>query len=132
MDLKKQGVGDTEIQNPAVDKRRNSELAALAEAWGPFTKLEQVDNFMEWLMDDKEMNKRLYLEIRYARDSASVAFPKTSDIFKLKKNYRNLESLVYAANFKAYLGKLVCHVNMGHSHIQFCPRKDLHKSAPTF
>ena len=41
-----------------------------------------------------------------------MAFPKSSDIFKLKKNYRNLESSMYAANLKAYLDKLVCHVNM--------------------
>ena len=66
---------------------------------------------MERLMEDTEKNKRLSLEIRYARDT-SEAFPKTSDLFKLKKNYRNLETLVYAANLKAYLGKLVCHVNM--------------------
>ena len=30
----------------------------------------------------------------------------------MKKNYKNLDSSVYAANLKAYLDKLVCHVNM--------------------
>ena len=111
LELKKEGMGDKEIQNLAVDKRRNADLGLLTAAGGPFTKSEQVDNFMEQLMEEKERNKRLYLEVRYARD-CSIAFPKTSDIFKLKKNYKNLESAVYATNLKTYLDKLVCHVQM--------------------
>ena len=62
-------------------------------------------------MDEKERNKRLYLEVRYARDT-SIAFLKTSDIFNMKKNYKNFDSSIYAANLKAYLDKRVCHVNM--------------------
>ena len=110
-ELKKEGMGDKEIQNLAVDKRRNADLSLLTAAGGPFTKSEQVDQFMKEVMEEKQRNQRLYIEVRYARD-ASVAFPKSSDIFKLKKNYRNLESSMYAANLKAYLDKLVCHVNM--------------------
>ena len=111
LELKKEGMGDKEIQNLAVDKRRNSDLSVLTKAGGPFTKAEQVDMFMEQVMEEKERNQRLYVEVRYARDS-SVAFPKSSDIFRLKKNYKNMESSIYAANLKAYLNKLVCHVNM--------------------
>ena len=41
-ELKKQGMGDKEIQNLAVDKRRNSDLSQLTAVGGPFTKSEQV------------------------------------------------------------------------------------------
>ena len=51
------------------------------------------------------------MKVRHARD-ASIALPKDSSIFRLKKNYKNLESSVYAENLKAYLLKLTCHVNM--------------------
>ena len=77
---------------------------------------------MEENICDKDKNQRLYLEIRYARDT-SIAFPKTSDIFKLKKNYKNLETSAYAANLKAYLDKLVCHVNMDMSDFDLAVQK---------
>ena len=57
-------------------------------------------------MEEKDRNKRLYLEVRYARDT-SIAFPKTSDVFKLKKNYKNLESSVYVTNLSA-MSKWIC------------------------
>ena len=41
-ELKKQGMGDKEIQNLAVDKRRNSDLSQLTAVGGPFTKSEQA------------------------------------------------------------------------------------------
>ena len=77
---------------------------------------------MQETIADKVKNQRLYLEIRYARDT-SIAFPKTSDIFKLKKNYKNLETSAYAANLKAYLDKLVCHVNMDMSDFDLAVQK---------
>ena len=59
------------------------------------------------LVYDAEKNKRLYLEIRYARDTA-LSVPKTSNIFRLKKNYKNLPTEVYATNIKVYLNKVSC------------------------
>jgi len=45
---------------------------------------------------------RLYTEIRYARD-CSLSIPKSSDIFKLKRKYKNLTVDEYAMNLKIYL-----------------------------
>ena len=48
---------------------------------------------------------RLYLEVRYARDSC-VSFPKNSDIFRLKKNYKKLDSKTYGDNLVIFLDKI--------------------------
>ena len=107
-DLKKENVW---VFNLVTDKRRNQDLSLLTAKGGPFTTADQVAKFMALEMDEVERNKRLYLEVRFARDT-SVAFPKVADIFRLKKAYKNLDSEIYAANLKAYLDKLMCHVNM--------------------
>ena len=62
-ELKKLGMGDKEIINLAVDKRRNADLAKLTAVGRLFTKAEQVDSFMTDEMDEKERNNRLYLEV---------------------------------------------------------------------
>ena len=43
--------------------------------------------------------KKLYVEIRFARDS-NITFPKNSDIFLLKRAYKNLPTETYAINLK--------------------------------
>ena len=48
---------------------------------------------------------RLYLEVRYARDSC-VSFQKSSDIFRLLKNYRKLDSKSYCDNLIIYFDKI--------------------------
>ena len=62
-------------------------------------------------MDEKKLNQRLYLDVRYARDR-SLSYPRGADIFNLKKNYKNYDSAYYAENFKAYHKKWTCHINM--------------------
>ena len=42
LELRKEGMGDKEIQNLAVDERINSDLVLLTAGGGPFTKSEQV------------------------------------------------------------------------------------------
>ena len=49
--------------------------------------------------------KRLSLEVRFARDTC-VALPKSSEIFRIKRNYKDLESDEYAMNLKVYLDKV--------------------------
>ncbi len=44
--------------------------------------------------------------------NSSVAFPKASEVFRLKKNYKNLSNDTYAKNLIAYLNKITCVVNM--------------------
>jgi len=54
---------------------------------------------------------RLYLEVRYARDT-SLSVPKTSDIFRLKQDYKNLPLHVYASNMKIYLSNVTSKTNV--------------------
>ena len=78
-------MGEKEVQNLAADKRRHADLTSLTALGGPFTRAEE-DAYMENEQIDKtEKNKRLYLEIRYARDT-NLVFPKNSDFFFIEKS----------------------------------------------
>jgi len=105
--LQQQGLSDKEIANLALDKRRNNDLNELKKHGGPFTKDSDVDELLKSNMTEDEKQKRLYLEIRYARDTA-LSVPKQSDMFRLLKDRKKLASSVYGANLKAYLSNLSC------------------------
>ena len=68
-------------------------------------------------LDDSLKNKRMYLEVRYAKLS-SLSFPKSSDVFRLKKKGKNLSSAESATNLTTCLGKVTCNVNMGFEDFQ--------------
>ena len=106
-----EGMKQKEISNISVDRRRNNDLEKLKSLGGPFTSVEEVDNFIKEKIPEAEKVKRLYTEVRYARDSA-LSIPKTSDIFRLKKQYKNLDSATYASNLKLYLGNVGCRTNV--------------------
>ena len=111
-ELRKLGMEQKEIANLSTDKQRNADLEKLAELGGPFTSAEKVENFMAREdLDDKEKGKRLYLEVRHAKNS-SVSFPKVSELFRLKKNHKNLPNEIYVQNLKTYLKKISCHIDM--------------------
>ena len=76
---------------------------------GPFTSPEEVVHFMESDVSDELKEERMYAEVRYARDT-SLSLPKSSPIFRLKQNYRNLPIDTYAQNLKTYLSKVSCTV----------------------
>ena len=50
-------------------------------------------------------------KVRHAKNS-SLSYPKSSEIFRLKKASKNLPTAAYANNLKAFLNKLSFHVNM--------------------
>jgi hypothetical protein len=104
-ELKKQGLQDKEIVNVAVDRRRNKDLDALKGLGGPFTAAAAVDEYIA--ASDIEGIKlgRLYLEVRYARDT-SLSLPKTSDLFSLMKDHTKLPINTYAVNLKMYLSNI--------------------------
>ena len=103
--LSKEGLGLKEQQNIVVDQRRNSDLIKLKEKGGPFGTSEEVKLFVSSDIETAEKVERLYLEVRYARDSC-VSFPKNSEIFRLKKAYRKLEVKTYADNLIIFLDKV--------------------------
>ena len=56
-------------------------------------------------LTEEEKVKRLSLEVRFARDTC-VSLPKSSEIFRIKRDYKNLKSDEYATNLKVYLDKV--------------------------
>jgi hypothetical protein len=52
-----------------------------------------------------------FSQVRHAKAS-SLSFPKSSEIFRLKKNHKNLASEMYAENLKAFLRRIICHIDM--------------------
>ena len=62
-------------------------------------------------LDDKEKGKRLYIEVRHAKNS-SISFPKVSELFRLKKDHKNLPNQIYAQNLMAYLKRISSLIDM--------------------
>ena len=63
-----------------------------------------IDDYLK--SDDSNKVARLYIEVRYARDT-SLSMPKNSDIFRLIKDHRRLSGETYATNLKLYLNNVV-------------------------
>ena len=104
-ELAKQNLTSKELENIKIDKRQNLDLVQLKELHEPFTDSAKIDNFMNGTLAEDKKVKPLYLEIRYARDTCS-SLPRSSNIFRLKRNYKNLESYEYAENLKVYLNRI--------------------------
>ena len=105
-ELRKQGMQDKEIANLAVDRRRNKDLDSLKAMGGPFTSAAAVDQYiLSGECDNEAKLNRLYLEVRYARDT-SLSLPKTSDLFRLIKDHKKLPLSTYAVNIKLYLNNI--------------------------
>ena len=122
-ELVKEGLEEKEAANLSTDKRRNSDLEMLVKQGGPFTSPTMVEEFMArpgW--SDVDKNKRLYTEVRHAKNS-SLSFPKQSELFRLKKNYKNLDNETYAKNLCAYLSKVTCTINMNNTDFRSAIKK---------
>ena len=105
-ELMKKGLEEKEIANINIDQQRNSDLQKLVELHGPFTGAQEVEVYMAREdVGEVEKGKRLYLEVRHAKNS-SISFPKVSEIFRLKKDYKNLSNEVYAKNLMVYLKRI--------------------------
>lgn len=103
--MEKEGMILKEAASLTEEKKKLEDLEFLKAQTppGPFTSAENVDSYMEEDRDEKEKNERLYKEVRYAKLSCSN-MKRSSTVFRLKKNYKNLESVDYAHNLKAYFG----------------------------
>ena len=100
------GVSKKETENLKIDKRRNSDLSKLKDMGGPFVSASEVEEYVaKEDLTPKEKDTRLYLEVRYACDSC-LSLPKSSDIFRLKRAYKNLSMDEYSTNLKIYFDKV--------------------------
>lgn len=99
--LKEKGMSEKELSNIAVDRRRMKDLQKLKAMGGPFTSATEVDRYVAD-GNAEEKVERLYLEVRYARDT-SLTIPKASDIFRLMKDHKKLPAMTYVKNLKVFL-----------------------------
>ena len=68
------------------ERKRIVSLQKLKEQGGPFTSAEEVDAYLSDLDENnkKEKQKRMKLEISYARDTSTL-LPKVDPLFKIRK-----------------------------------------------
>ena len=86
-----------------LDSVKYRDLEFLKSKGGPFTSADEVEDFMKQEMDSKEKNQRLYVEVRYAKNT-SLRLKHTDPVFRLRRDNKNLISIEYAENLKCYLG----------------------------
>ena len=77
-------------------------LDYLKERNGPFTTADKVKEFDDNTPDSPEKNSRLYIEVRYAKNSC-LSLKHTASIFRVKRDHRNLSSAEYVENLCQYL-----------------------------
>lgn len=97
------GYSQKDIINSQIESTKYNDLEYLKNNGGPFTKPEEVDNFMESFPESKQKNKRLYIEVRYAKNTC-ISLKHSSSVFTLRRKNRNLASDEYASNIREYLG----------------------------
>jgi N-methylhydantoinase A/oxoprolinase/acetone carboxylase beta subunit len=62
-----------------VSLSRNNDLIELKKLGSPFTKESDVENLLNSTMTEEDKQMRLYIEVRYAGDTA-LSVPKQKDI----------------------------------------------------
>ena len=106
-EIEKEGMSLKEAASLTQEKKKLQDLEFLKAQTppGPFTSADEVEKYMkdEVDVDEAEKNERLYVEVRYAKMSTSN-MKRSSAVFRLKKNYKKLESDDYAHNLRVYFG----------------------------
>ena len=85
-----------------IEGVKYKDLDYLKERNGPFTTADQVKEFDDNTPDSPEKNSRLYIEVRYAKNSC-LSLKHTASIFRVKRDHRNLSSAEYVENLCQYL-----------------------------
>ena len=105
VEIEKEGMTLKEAASLTQERKKLQDLEYLKAQIppGPFTSAENVDQYMKSEVDELEKNERLYIEVRYAKMTSSN-MKRSSPLFRLKKNYKKLDSEDYAHSLKIYSG----------------------------
>ncbi len=91
-----------------IERRKNETLAYLKTIGGPFTCIEEVHDYIAQNLEEKIKQKRMLLEVQYARDSCRT-LPKKSSCFRTMNTNvtprRQFNSVEFAENLLKYFGK---------------------------
>ena len=77
-----EGYTEKELVNAHFESVKYKDLEWIKQQGGPFTKPEGVDQYMNSSHGEEIINKRLYVEVRYARNSCLSMKP-TASVFSL-------------------------------------------------
>ena len=97
--LQEQGYDGKKLINAEKESNKLKDLTYLKSQvpGGPFSTADEVRSYISLALEENEKNKRLYVEVRYARVSSST-LKETASRFCLKWNGRNLTTQDYADN----------------------------------
>ena len=95
---------EKDVINLKLENRKLKDLEFLRNQIRPgrFTKLKDVNSFMEDIPKSKDKNNRMFIEIRFQKNT-SACIRKNAEVFRLKKNHQNLDTSDYASNLFQYL-----------------------------
>ena len=102
--LHEQGYDEKKLINAKKESNKLKDLTYLKSpvAPGPFSTADEVHSNIRLPLEKHEKNKRLYVEVRYARELSST-LKETASIFCLKRIGRNLTTQEYADNLIKYM-----------------------------
>ena len=107
------------------ERKRLNMLDALKEYGGPFTVADEVSLYMmKEDVDEKSKQRRLKLEIQFARESTTV-LPKVDPLFRIQKTLPNGKRCdktgeEFGAALMAYLGKKGDRLSLEYSNFKEC------------
>ena len=102
-DLEDASLATKDAVNKHIEFIKYKNLASLKSKGGPFDSSHQVMDFMQGSESVDEKNKRLYIEVRYAKNT-SLRLKHNDPVFRLKRDNRNLTNEEYADNLINFFG----------------------------
>ena len=100
--LEAEGNLKRDLDNNHSESVKYKDLEFLKQHDGPFTTAEEVKEFNRKTPEGEEKNKRLYIEVRYAKNTC-LSLKHTASVFRLKENHKKLTTDQYAQNLCHYL-----------------------------
>ena len=103
------GSDQKQILAQKTERTRLEILEKLKDLGGPFTNSEEVEQYMATNIDEESKQKRLKLEVKFARDS-STTLPKVDKLFKIQitlpnKKRRDKNAYEFSESLMAFLGR---------------------------
>ena len=95
--LAKDRLSSKEVNKINQERKKKQDLKELSSLGGPFTTDKDVEEYMKSNLPEKKKVDRLYKEVRYAK-ATSLFLDKSSEVFRLKRKYRTLDSEEYSKN----------------------------------
>ena len=101
--MEEEGNLKKDEDNNHIEGVKYKDLEYLKERNGPFTTVDEVNEFDAITPEGPEKIKRLYTEVRFAKNSC-ISLKHTASVFRLQRDHKKLPSKEYVENLCQYLG----------------------------